>query len=149
MFSSVLPRFEVECRGNQPFRSVFLALLIFNSNCLFVCLISQPAIVAQDTVEWEEQRVAGRCGHYLKSPSSRFVDCSVRALCDHSKACEIEHKLECVLGEKVKTRSTIRPGRMGACGGGGLQPDVVARSLDRTRVLRIVQIVEEKKTYTQ
>ena len=73
------------------------------------------------------------------------MDCSVRALCDHSKACEIEHKLECVLGEKVKTRSTIRPGRMGACGGGGLQPDVVARPLDQTRVMKIVQIVEEKK----
>jgi len=42
----------------------------------------------------------------------RFLDCSVRALCDHSEACEIEHELECRLGEQVKTRNTIRLGRM-------------------------------------
>ena len=35
-----------------------------------------------------------------------------RALCDHRKACEIEHELECGLGEQVKPRSTIRLGRM-------------------------------------
>jgi len=57
-------------------------------------------------------RGRGPCGHYLNSPSSGFVDCSVRALCDYSKACEIEHELECGLGEQVKTRSTIRLGRM-------------------------------------
>ena len=40
------------------------------------------------------------------------MDCSVRVFCDHSKTCEIEHELECGLREQVKTRSTIRLGRM-------------------------------------
>ena len=46
------------------------------------------------------------------TPSSRFVNCSVRALCVHSEPCEIEHGLECGLGKQVKPRSTIRLGRM-------------------------------------
>jgi len=76
----------------------------------FISNLLSPAS-RRDFVGWEEQG-CGPCWHYLNSPSSRFVDCSVRALCDHSKACEIEHELEGELGEQVKPRSTIRLGRM-------------------------------------
>ena len=62
--------------------------------------------ISNGTLLGGRSRGRGLCGHYLKSLSSRFVDCSVRVFCDHSKTCEIEHELECGLREQVKTRST-------------------------------------------
>ena len=83
-----------------------IKLHVFISN-----LLSPASRQGRDFVGWEEQ---GPRAVWALSKFSEldFVDYSVRAPCDHSKACQIEHELECGLGEQVKTRSTIRLGRI-------------------------------------